>query len=68
MASLKLPLVGDAVYGGSAHTLMARQALHAEQLAFEHPMTGQALSFRSKLPVDFQNLLKAWSLSYNEKA
>jgi 23S rRNA pseudouridine1911/1915/1917 synthase len=68
MASLKLPLVGDAVYGGSAHTLMARQALHAEQLAFEHPMTGQALSFRSNLPEDFQNLLKAWSLSYNEKA
>ena len=68
MASLKLPLVGDAVYGGSAHTLMARQALHAEQLAFEHPMTGQALAFRSKLPEDFQNLLKAWSLSYNEKA
>jgi 23S rRNA pseudouridine1911/1915/1917 synthase len=68
MASLKLPLVGDAVYGGSAHPLMARQALHAEQLAFEHPMTGQALAFRSNLPEDFQNLLKAWSLSYNEKA
>jgi 23S rRNA pseudouridine1911/1915/1917 synthase len=47
---------------------MARQALHAEQLAFEHPMTGQALAFRSNLPEDFQNLLKAWSLSYNEKA
>jgi 23S rRNA pseudouridine1911/1915/1917 synthase len=68
MASLKLPLVGDAVYGGSAHPLMARQALHAEQLAFEHPMTGQVLALRSNLPEDFQNLLKAWSLSYNEKA
>lgn len=68
MASLKLPLLGDTVYGGTAHPLMTRQALHAEQLAFEHPISGKALTFRSNLPEDFQNLLKAWSLSYNETA
>ena len=68
MASLKLPLLGDTVYGGTAHPLMTRQALHAEQLAFEHPISGKALKFRSNLPEDFQNLLKAWSLSYNETA
>ena len=67
MASLKLPLVGDSLYGGSAESLMPRQALHAEQLAFEHPITAEKLSFQSALPPDFQDLLKAWSLSYNEK-
>jgi 23S rRNA pseudouridine1911/1915/1917 synthase len=68
MASLKLPLVGDSLYGGSPNPLMPRQALHAEQLAFEHPITNEKLSFRSSLPKDFQDLLKAWSLSYNEIA
>ena len=67
MASLKLPLVGDALYGGAPCPLMPHQALHAEHLAFEHPMTLQALSFRSDLPSDFRGLLEAWSLSYNEK-
>jgi 23S rRNA pseudouridine1911/1915/1917 synthase len=68
MASIKLALVGDTVYGGIAHPLMPRQALHAEQLAFEHPITGIQMSFKSNLPQDFQNLLKAWSLSYNHVA
>ncbi len=68
MASLKLPLLGDAVYGGTAHPLMPRQALHAEQLALAHPFSGIQLAFKSSLPQDFQNLLKAWSLSYNETA
>ncbi len=68
MASLKLPLVGDSLYGGSPQPLMPRQALHAEQLAFEHPITAEKLSFKSALPQDFQDLLKALSLSYNENA
>ena len=68
MASLKLPLVGDSLYGGSPQPLMPRQALHAEQLAFEHPITTEKLSFKSALPQDFQDLLKALSLSYNENA
>ena len=68
MASLKLPLVGDILYGGSLNTHMPRQALHAEQLAFDHPVTGEKLAFQSSLPKDFHDLLKAWSLSYNEIA
>ena len=67
MAALKLPLLGDPLYGGSAHTLMPRQALHADLLSFDHPVSGQALAFQSPLPEDIQNLLQAWSLSYNEK-
>ena len=67
MAALKMPLVGDLVYGGSPCSLMPRQALHAEQLAFEHPITHKPLAFGSSLPSDFRGLLEAWSLSYNEK-
>ena len=65
MSALKLPIVGDALYGGAVHPLMSRQALHADQLSFAHPISGQALAFHSALPADFQSLLQAWSLSYN---
>ena len=68
MAALQLALVGDLTYGGSSHPLMPRQALHADLLSFDHPVTGQPLAFQSPLPADIQNLLQAWSLSYNEKS
>ena len=68
MAALQLALVGDPTYGGSSHPLMPRQALHADMLSFDHPVTGQPLAFQSPLPADIQNLLQAWSLSYNEKS
>ena len=68
MAALKLPLVGDPIYGGSAHPLMPRQALHADLLSFDHPISGQPMAFQSPLPADIQSLLQAWSLSYNEKS
>ena len=68
MAALKLALVGDPTYGGSSHPLMPRQALHADLLSFDHPVTGQPLAFQSPLPTDIQSLLQAWSLSYNEKS
>jgi len=68
MAALKLPLVGDPTYGGSAHPLMSRQALHADLLSFDHPISGRPMAFQSPLPADIQSLLQAWSLSYNEKS
>lgn len=67
MASLKLPLVGDTLYGGSLHALMPRQALHADYLSFSHPVSGKPMAFKSPLPEDLQGLLQAWGLSYNEK-
>jgi 23S rRNA pseudouridine1911/1915/1917 synthase len=33
-----------------------RQALHAEQLQFEHPITGKKLKFYSKLPPELERL------------
>lgn len=35
-----------------------RQALHAERLAFTHPLTGETLDFHMPLPVDLKRWLK----------
>lgn len=37
---------------------MPRQALHASQLTFRHPITGDVLTFRSDLPADMAALLR----------
>jgi len=47
------PVVGDARYGGARQTLPApRQVLHAEHLAFAHPVTGARVEADSPLPAD----------------
>ena len=65
MAHIGHPLVADIVYGGAHAAGMVRQALHAEQLAFEHPVTGELLHFVASLPQDFKLALTNWGLSYN---
>jgi 23S rRNA pseudouridine1911/1915/1917 synthase len=57
MAHLGHPLVGDSLYGGAPAFGLVRQALHAHQLAFEHPCTRQPLSVDVPLPPD---LAAAW--------
>jgi len=58
LASKGHPLVGDTVYGGSAVLGMQRQALHAQRLAFEHPITRSPLDFTSEPPADFASAWK----------
>lgn len=57
------PVVGDSAYGRArADALPApapRQMLHATELSFNHPVTGERLMFRAPLPPDFQTLLDA---------
>jgi 23S rRNA pseudouridine1911/1915/1917 synthase len=64
------PVLGDNVYGNSAKRLQAvqdtflcsklkgmkRQALHASQLGFFHPLTNQYLQFQSPLPEDMEQI------------
>nr|WP_271749910.1 RluA family pseudouridine synthase [Cohnella sp. JJ-181] len=52
-------IVGDPFYGGRAgRTLgMAGQALHAGVLGFDHPRTGERLSFEAPLPEDMEHAL-----------
>ncbi len=61
LASVGLPVVGDPVYGGgrkvTARLGLQRQALHAVSLAFEHPATGERLSFESELPEDLASVI-----------
>lgn len=72
MAHIRHPLVGDPLYGGglklpkrateslvSALRGFRRQALHAERLAFVHPVSGEALSFTAERPADQQVLIDA---------
>jgi 23S rRNA pseudouridine1911/1915/1917 synthase len=67
MASIGHPLIGDPVYGRSrsSHRLIltqlgfVRQALHAENLGFVHPISGEALNFNIPIPSDMQHLLSA---------
>ena len=53
------PLAGDTTYGGSEKHGLRRQFLHAHRLAFVHPLTGEAMSFRSELPADLSAALSA---------
>ncbi len=66
MASIGHPLVSDEVYGGRAAGGLTRQALHAYRLAFTHPVTHEALEFRSPLPDDLAAALYGLGLRYNQ--
>ena len=59
MAHLGHPLVGDEVYGYKKQKFKLKgQALHAKELGFIHPSTGQYMEFSSELPSYFEELLK----------
>jgi len=57
-AAIGHPLVGDTTYGGAERYGLTRQFLHAHRLAFAHPASGEALSFRSQLPADLAAALE----------
>ena len=70
LAYIGHPVLGDINYGSGYKTKagrlrpeaktaledLGRQALHAYLLAFEHPLTGDSLEFRSELPGDLLRL------------
>jgi 23S rRNA pseudouridine1911/1915/1917 synthase len=73
MAHIGHPLLGDAVYGSGfaasrsklsvagaeALEQMARQALHATVLGFDHPVTAKKLRFEREPPADLARLIDA---------
>ncbi|MDX2289085.1 MAG: RluA family pseudouridine synthase [Hyphomicrobiaceae bacterium] len=73
LAHIRHPVLGDATYGAgfkaSARRLgpeaqaallaLGRQALHAAELGFEHPVTGEDMHFESALPDDMDHLRRA---------
>lgn len=57
MASIGHPVAGDPKYGPGKTLPIAGQALHAAELGFVHPETGEELLFEAPLPEDIQRLL-----------
>ena len=73
LASINHPVVGDATYNeGRDNTIanvdiknairkMNRFFLHAENLAFTHPATGETMTFSQPLPTELETFLKILS-------
>lgn len=74
LSHIGLPVAGDTVYGGgrrralhNAHSpalveafaKLNRQALHARTLGFNHPETGEKLTFSAPMPIDMQRVVDA---------
>jgi 23S rRNA pseudouridine1911/1915/1917 synthase len=65
MQAIRHPCVGDPTYGGdpvlAARLGLERQWLHAVELGFTHPGTGESVRFNSPYPADLQRALDAVS-------
>jgi len=61
MAAIRHPCVGDLTYGADpvlARRLgLTRQWLHARELGFDHPATGERITVTSPYPADLQHAL-----------
>ena len=64
---------GDLILKGTTYTkykqfvqncfkILPRQALHAKELGFEHPESGEWLQFSTELPDDMQEVIKKWRI------
>lgn len=67
---LSHPLIGDVRYGKGEHNRLFREryglhrlALHAAELAFDHPATGERLRILAPLPEDLAGPLRAIGIS-----
>lgn len=63
LADLGYPIIADDFYGNDARLLddrqlITRQALHAEQIEFAHPVTGLQMKISAGAPDDFHQVLK----------
>ncbi len=57
------PIVGDTLYGGQEQEGFPGHFLHASELNFPHPTSGEALHFEAALPAALESRLKALGLS-----
>jgi 23S rRNA pseudouridine1911/1915/1917 synthase len=71
------PVIGDAVYGSAKNRMssikstelktqlkaLTRQALHAAQLSFLHPVSGERLVFTAEMPQDLNGLCEQFRIS-----
>lgn len=57
MSSIKHPIVGDKLYGGSSEIYDNGQLLHAYKLTFYHPILKKEMSIESPIPKYFNDVL-----------
>ncbi|MCQ1528165.1 RluA family pseudouridine synthase [Lutispora saccharofermentans] len=57
LSGLGHPILGDTLYGGD-DARIKRQALHASELSFTHPVRDERIAIKSQLPSDILMLLK----------
>lgn len=58
LAFIGAPIVGDSVYGYRKQRIkLKRQFLHAAELSFNHPISGERMTFTSELPKGLQSIL-----------
>lgn len=61
MTAIGYPMVGDTMYGGRCVSVggfrFCRQALHAYQITFVHPVKLETMTLEAPLPPDIQQLL-----------
>ena len=51
------PVAGDRQYGARTNPI-GRLCLHAGELSFVHPMTGEPVTFKAKMPRDFNRVFR----------
>ncbi len=55
--ALGYPLLGDTLYSAPDTDIIARPALHAHSLTFNHPVSNERVSFTAPYPADFKKAL-----------
>lgn len=58
LSNLGHPILGDSLYGGD-DTIIKRQALHASEIEFSHPIDKSHVTIKSGLPKDLASLIKS---------
>lgn len=58
MAYIGHPVAGDEVYGDGKPKWLMGQCLHAREIGFVHPVTGEEMFFASPLPEYFKKMLR----------
>jgi 23S rRNA-/tRNA-specific pseudouridylate synthase len=56
--ALGYPLLGDTLYSAPETDIIARPALHAHSLSFNHPVSNERVSFTAPYPADFKKALE----------
>ncbi len=57
LSSIGHPVVGDTLYGGRTQPALARYFLHAREIVFTHPSSGEPVRIQAPLPPELENHL-----------